>query len=674
MNRDIRSSAKDAAQRQAIAKVLAGAIERIHADRLDEAAALLNANGGAALKNPVGCNILGDVHLKQGNPRQALRAFDAALKLAPSFPEAHSNRGVALQELGRYEEALAAEERALRHRPDYPTAHYNRGNLLRQLGRLEEAVAAYDRALMQKHAFAEARLNRGIALVEANRLVEALGDFRQVLAERPGLFGAHIGQARAHLKLGQTRDALAAVAAALTIEPDNPEAWMLKGRVLVSADEPEEALEAVERALAGRPDLAAAHAMRANVLGKLGRFAEALAAADEAIRLAPKDAGGHAARALALGELGRIDEQLETLRTAERLGAADATFHHARALALGERGAFSEAIASFERAIALEPEGARIHHNFALLLLSRGDFQRGWAEHEWRLKNRDYKKVATEPLAPPWRGQDLAGKKILILREQGHGDNIQFARFLPAVAGLGAEVSATVARSLWSMFQRAFPAIDVADGVGMRSGFDYQIAMMSLPHVLNADLVTLPNRVPYLFADQARVDKWRDRLGPHGFKVGIAWQGNPEYVRDRQRSIPLKKFEPLAAVPGVRLISIQAINGLDQLAELPPGMSVESLGAEISNNPEGFDEIAAVMANLDLVISSDTVTAHLGGALGRPVWVALNHYPDWRWLDGRTDSPWYPSIRLFRQQREGDWEGVFAAIAGALGGQVAGAG
>jgi tetratricopeptide (TPR) repeat protein len=657
------------APQQALARSLAGAVEYLKAGRLEEAVRTLESSG-LALRNPVGRNILGDIRLKQGNPTAALKAFDAAIKLAPAFPEAHCNRGVALQELGRLEEALAAEERALRHRPGYATANYNRGNILRDLGRLDEAVAAFDLALRDKPAHAEARLNRGMALLDRNRFLEALDDFRRARTLRPDLIAAYVGEASALRRLGKREDAMAAIDAALAVEAGNGAALVVKARFLMLANKFDAALESIDRAIASDAANAVPHALRSSLLVRLRRYDEALTEADEAVRLAPKEPQGHAARAVVLYELGRVDEQLEALKTAERLGAANADFYHAQATGLAERGDLAAAVASFEKAIELEPEAAVIHFHFGMLLLYLGDFARGWVEHEWRLNDAEYKDINKASFAPNWRGEALAGKKLLVKKEQGNGDNVQFARFLPEIAARGAAVTLTVPSPLKAMFQRAFPMVDVTDRLGVRSGFDFQVALMSLPAVIGVDAERLPQGVPYLFADEAMIAHWRARLGDYGFKVGVVWQGNPKFGRDASRSIPLRHFQPLAAIPGVRLISLQAINGLDQLDDLPAGMAVESYGAEVANNPDGFNQIAAMMANLDLIVSSDTVTAHLAGALARPVWVALSYRPDWRWLEKRPDSPWYPTMRLFRQQRPGDWPGVFASIAAALAEQV----
>jgi hypothetical protein len=196
--------------------------------------------------------------------------------------------------------------------------------------------------------------------------------------------------------------------------------------------------------------------------------------------------------------------------------------------------------------------------------------------------------------------------------------------------------------------------------------FDYYVPLLSLPHRLATRRETIPAEVPYIFADQAKAVAWRARLGAQGFKVGVAWQGNPEHPSDHLRSVALAAMAPLAAIPGVRLISLQARHGLHQLAALPVGMAVEDLGPAIGDNPDGMAEIAAVMAGLDLVVTIDSAVAHLAGALGRPVWLALMADPDWRWQLKGEASQWYPTARLFRQQKPGDWSGVFAAMADAL--------
>ncbi len=655
----------------AIQRTLMAAVEHIQAGRLDEAAAAL-LSGGAA-KNPVGRNILGDIRLKQGRPRDALREFDAALAMVHSFPEAHSNRGVALQELGRLADALAAEDRALSYRSDYVTAHFNRGNILKDLGRSDDAIAAYDRALKGQPAFPEALVNRGMALLDKGEALDAQKDFRRAVTLRPDYIAAHVGTATAYQRLGQVSEALVAIDAALAIDPENRDALLAQGAILNSAGRYADALAVADRLLARNADDGAAHVARSGALWRLKRLDEALAAADTAVRVAPKAHESHTARGIILGELGRFDEVWPVLDTASRLGADGFNFHRTRAVALSEAGRVEQALAAYGQALAAEPHNPLGHHYRSFALLALGDFEEGWAEHEWRLRHTEFSRPEMLKVAPLWKGEDLAGKKVLLYSEQGHGDAIQFVRYAPLVAARGGQVTLLVHGALRRLFAANFPDMDVTDNMAMRSGFDYQAPLMSLAHILGTtDESLIPRDMPYLVADDERIAKWRARLGDNGFKVGISWQGNPEYPNDRLRSIPLARYAPLAAVPDVRLISLQSFIGLDQLANLPEGMKVETLGEEIVNNPDGFREVAAVMANLDLMIMSDTGPAHLAGALGRPVWVALRERPDWRWMVERSDSPWYPTMRLFRQKTPGDWDGVFTEIAAALADEMAG--
>jgi tetratricopeptide (TPR) repeat protein len=671
MNQDIRTPPRTAAQ-AAMQRALTTAVAHIGAGRLDEAVAALEANGGVALKNPVGRNILGDIRLKQGRPRDAVKDFDAALKMAPAFPEAHANRGVALQEMGRLNEALAAEERALSYRPEYATAHFNRGNILDALGRHDDAVAAFGRALRIQPAFAEALLNRGHALIAKGELLPALKDFRRVLELRPDSAAAHLGVAAIQSDLRQFDIALAAVDVALGLDPDNLTARRMRAKVLLAADRHEEALATADALLTLYPHEARAHMHRAQALEKLRRFDEALAAADEAVRLDPKDHEAHTARALVLSQLGRFEDQWQALDTAARLGASSYFFLHGRAIALTDIGDFENAIAAYDRAIKKDPLNPIGHYHRSFVNLTLGNYAEGWPGHEWRLKTTEFSHPELLRLAPQWSGEDLTGKKILLYYEQGHGDTIQIVRFAPLIVQRGAKVTLLVYEALRRLIADSLPDVDVTGSLGMRSGFDFQAPLMSLPSVLHTTEATIPRDVPYIATDPQRVEKWRRRLGAEGFRVGITWQGNTKYPRDRHRSIPLRQFAPLAAVPGVRLISLQSFRGLDQLAALPEGMKVETLGEEIVDNPDGFRDVAAVMANLDLMIMSDSAPPHLAGALGRPVWVALGLRPDWRWQRDRTDSPWYPTMRLFRQKKPGDWEGVFAEIAAALRTEVAG--
>ncbi len=366
---------------------------------------------------------------------------------------------------------------------------------------------------------------------------------------------------------------------------------------------------------------------------------------------------------MALAALGRFAEAENCYHEALRLNPRYAEAHNNLASALQALGRHEEALAGYDLALLYQPDSASAHWNRSLAWLQQGDYQRGWPEYEWRWR-RD-RVVRRRLPGAPWDGAPLDGRTLLIYPEQGLGDQIQFVRYAPLARQQGGRVVVECPPALLGLFATC-PGIDqlVAEGTPLPP-FDVHVPVMSLPHRLGTTLETIPAAVPYLSADPARVASWAEVLaGIPGYRVGIAWQGNPRHAWDRHRSIPLARFAPLAQVPGVRLVSLQKGPGVEQLRGLAERLPV----AVLPDGPEGtFLDTAAVVSQLDLVVTADTALAHLAGALGVPVWVALSAHSDWRWLRDREDTPWYPSMRLFRQATLGDWPGVFACMAAELG-------
>ncbi len=385
-----------------------------------------------------------------------------------------------------------------------------------------------------------------------------------------------------------------------------------------------------------------------------------MAEADEAVRLAPKLADAHLERANALGVLGRTDEQAAALDKMERLGGLPSAIGLVRTSVLIKQGRLQEADDLFAKLIERYPTDVALGYGHSLLLLHRGDFVRGLKEYELRLDAAEAVRTDLDLVAPRWQGEALTGRKLLVYGEQGFGDAIQFARYLPLVADKGGETTLLLRKPMQRLFRTIADGMAMVDGIGAAT-FDAQVSIVSLAHVFGTTEATIPP-APYLAPEPALVEKWRSRLGAGGFRVGIVWQGNVDHEHDRFRSLPLARLAPLAAIPGVRLISLQAVNGLDQLDRLPTGMTVERLDPEMTDPVEGFSEIAGVMANLDLVLVVDTAMAHLAGAVGVPVWMLASTMMEWRWIAGRTDSPWYRSMRIFRQTKLGDWDDVIAEI------------
>jgi tetratricopeptide (TPR) repeat protein len=322
-----------------------------------------------------------------------------------------------------------------------------------------------------------------------------------------------------------------------------------------------------------------------------------------------------------------------------------------------------EAIAAFLRCIAINPTVPEAHYNYSLALLTLGDFQQGWEEYEYRLKckglflRRDFTQ-------PQWDGSPLEARTILLYAEQGVGDALQFIRYLPLVEQRGGRIIVECQAELQRLFQTTAERCQiVADGQPLPA-FDLHCSLLSLPRVFQTTLANLPQTVPYLQADAEETRKWQHRLADDSpiVKVGLAWAGNPDHKNDRNRSMKLARLAPLGQAPGVRFFSLQKGATAAQAKTPPPGMDLVDWTEELKD----FADTAALIANLDLVIAVDTAVVHLAGAMGKPVWTLLPFVPDWRWLLEREDSPWYPTMRLFRQNSWGDWDSVITRVADAL--------
>jgi tetratricopeptide (TPR) repeat protein len=506
------------------------------------------------------------------------------------------------------------------------------------LGAFEQAVAAHRRG----------------QLGEAERLYEA------VLAAHP----RHAEAARALglllLQTGRPERAADRLALAARIAPASAAAHRDHGAALLALGLNDDAIASFDRALALDAKEPATHYLRANALRRAGRAADAVSGYDAAVALKPDYFEAIHNRANALRELNRLDEALADYERAAALNPNHPLALHNLAFALQDAGRFDEALAHYNRAIGLKPDFDEARKARASLHLLLGRWDKGLPAFEHRLASGE---AALDPALRAvryWSGEILAGRSIVVYGDGAFGDLLQFARFVPALAERGARATLLVPPPFRRLLADALPGVDVADG---RDGpADYRCEAMSLPFLLKATQTTLPPPLA-LARDEARIAKWKAALDPARFNIGICWQGNPTRNIDRGRSIRLSEFAPLAEVPGVALVSLQKKHGLDQLADLP---QVRTLGADFDEGPDAFADTAAAMASLDLIVTSDTAVAHLAGTLGRPTWIALRRVPEWRWGTDRSDSPWYPSVRLFRQSREGAWAPVFAAMAAAL--------
>lgn len=551
------------------------------------------------------------------------------------------------------------------------------------------AVAQFD----HEHAFQEA-----LDLHKAGRLEEAQALYREIVAALPDHFDALHMLGVIDQQRGDSVSALARIDAALKLKPQSAEAHNNRGVVLKAGGRFEEALASYERALALNPNYGDALNNRGSVLAELQRPGESLASIENAIALKPSSAEAFYNRGSALLELNRREEALTSFGNAIALKPDYADAFKGRATALSELKRLDEALASYESALALAPDFSEARYGGAIVKLLKGDYREGWQGYEARPTARHWPSDQPAVAAPYWSGEDVRGKRMLVFFEQGLGDIIQFARYVPLLAARGAKVTfllppkmIRLLKVLERLRQGANPvpsqkpkllagvplldkgtarrggggsqgSVSVVAALPMGGGFDLQCALLSLPLHFGTELHTIPHGVPYLKAERERVERWSKRIGRGGYKIGIAWQGRADVKFDRGRSPALSEFIPLARVPGVRLISLQKNDGVEQLARLPAGVSVETLGEEFDGGDDALVDTAAAMESLDLIVSSDTSIAHLAGALARPCWVALKYVPDWRWLLEREDSPWYPTLSLVRQDRPDDWKSVFSRM------------
>ena len=611
-------------------------------------------------------HLLGVVRFQQDRDAEGLDMIRSALRLQPTHAEALSNAGLVLGKMGRIAEALASFDQALAIRPDYAEALNNRGNVLHSLGRIGEALASYDRALAIRPDYAEALNNRGSALRDLKRPEEALASYDRAMAIWPDNAEAFNNRGTVLQDLDRAAEALASYDKALAIQPDYAAALNNRGVALQNLKRLDEALASYDRALAVSPAYADALSNRGSVLQDLRRPEEALASFDQALAIRPDYPEALHNRGNVLHDLQRPGEAVASYDKALALRPNYAEALNNRGSALHDLQRSQEALASCNRALAIRPDYPEARFDRGIIALATGDFPAGWAGYEqrWNLKEAPPRKLVAP--YPAWKGEDLRGKRIIVYEEQGLGDVIQFSRFLLRLAALGAGVTFLVRASMHRLLRALAPAIRLADTHPAGEVFDFQCALLSLPSVLGTTLDTVPADIPYLVPEAPLVAAWQRRIGHEGVKIGIAWQGNPTSKADIGRSFPLRCYRPVAAIPGVRLISLQKTHGAAQLASLPAGMTVETLGADWDSGPDAFVDTAAVMAALDLVIAPDSAIAHLAGAMGRPVWVVLKAVPDWRWMLDRANSPWYPTARLYRQRRRGDWDEVFERIAAGL--------
>ena len=610
-------------------------------------------------------NLLGAAIQAQGRIEEAISAFDQMLLLNPDFSEGYYNRGVALSRMGRTHEAVQDYSNAVKLTPKFYNAHLNLGLELEGLGDHNQAVQSFTRAIDIEPDNAHGYNNRAFSLMNAGRLDAGLDDCEKAISLDPDLPEIHNIRGLIFDKLGKAKRAVNSFKIAVQLKPGSVQFQVNLAKSLNELNDYDQALTYCNQAIESRPNTPDAHFNRGIALQGLMRFEDAIKSYDRTIELAPKFSDAFCNRGICFHQLECIEKGFADFNKAIELNPGNVSAFSNRGLSHRHFGQFEAAEKDFQQALSIKPDDGSTLFNRALLYLLTGDFERGWAEYEWRWVKSRRRHFSNGKV---WNGEPLSGKIIFIYGEQGFGDFIQFVRYLPLLQKMGARVilecKTALARLMVNFEGYDRLQIRTDDTAGtVQERFDYHLPIMSLPKLFNTVLGTIPSQEPYLTADKSLSRIWQNRIKKgNALDVGIVWAGNPSHKGDRRRSVSLSRFTPLKKIKEVNLYSLQKDAHELWTDTAPETIFTFDFGKEISD----FADTAAIIENLDLIISVDTSVAHLAGALGKETWVLLPFSPDWRWLTNRDDSPWYPTLRLFRQPALGDWDSVFKTVTAEL--------
>ncbi|WP_448043315.1 tetratricopeptide repeat protein [Bradyrhizobium liaoningense] len=606
---------------------------------------------------------LGDALAVKGEHEGAVAAFERALRRRPDDAGLHNKLGVALGELARFGEAEVAYRRAIVLDAHLTRACFNLGVALAEQGRLAEAEEAYRALIAREPAYRGAWLNLGDVLSGQDRLGEAAAAYRRALDADPDDPGLLCSLGAALYRQGLLGDAIEQYRRAVALGPDNIAALRLLGLLLHEDGQLREAAEVYRRTFALDP---ADHVIATNLgacYSELGALDDAIASCEHALLLKPDHAPAHTNLGIIFEKQERFADAVAAHRCAVAADPGYAKGHADLAVALRNAGEIDEALAVSRHAVALDPEQPLAQYNHAHFLLMNGDFANGFEAYRWRRKSKSLSDGDPTFSEPEWQGEPLDGRTLLLFAEYGLGDALHFVRYLPMVTARGGHIVLQVQPALASLL-RTLPDVTVIPRGEPLPPFDLQLPLMSLPRVFGTTVDTIPADVPYLHAEPARLLRWRAALADAmALKVGVAWAGNIRHKGDRQRSLSAEAVLPRLVMPDVQLYSLQKEPRPDDVPVLAAlNRDIVDLAPALGD----FADTAAAVASLDLVIAVDTSVAHLAGALGRPVWMLTPYALDWRWLRDREDTPWYPTMRLFRQRRPREWDDPLMRLSAAL--------
>ncbi len=650
-------------------------------------------------------------HHQAGQLQEAGEIYRIILQTQPNHPEVNHNMGVLAVQMKQPAASLPYFVAALNADPARRQYWLNYIDALLQVGQLEDArqvlvlarqhglegdevdalavrlegnaqVAAQLNAESQqdikkspfvpqnsKNNPSTKEINALVALFTDKRLAEAVALAQAMTVRFPQHEFGWMALGGAFKQMGRSADALAPMQKAAALLPGDVEAHFNLGVTFQELGCLDEAEASYRRALQISPDYVAAHCNLGNILKDMNRLDEAEASYRRALQIKPDLAEAFSNLGLTLRDMGRMDEAEESFRRALQINPNIAETHSNLGITLREMGRLDEAEKSLRRALEIKPDFAELHYNLGFTLLLSGRFSEGWHEYEYRWEGSTPKHLRPATPLSQWTGQiALPGDRLLIFTEQGMGDKLQFSRYLSLVENhFVAGVSIVVDRPLLALFRRSFPKVEVLDAVPAdQSAWRWQCPLLSLPLAFGTTLETIPKHVPYLVPNPTRVSYWRSKIAALDLpastrKIGVVWKAGKIMKIAHLKGLPLEHLAPLLDMPDCTWFSLQKEPDPDRMPWVSSGKLID-WADEFSD----FDETAALLMNLDLIVSVDTSVAHLAGGLGRQTWLLNRHASDWRWMQDREDSPWYPTIRIFTQKIAGDWDEVVRRVSSAI--------
>ncbi len=591
-----------------------------------------------------------------GDYLEAAALFEQAAQENPEQAQHFWFWGVALAEAGEVEKAAAALFQATSLQPDFWEAYFYLALCLKGMGRLDGAEACLRKVLSLKPDHAETYNNLGLILNETDQLIEAESCFLVALELTPDSAELCNNYGVLKFKSHLLEEAIQWFRKAIELQPEYAQACNNLGLALKDSGKPEDACYWFRRALELQPNYGEAHNNLGLVLKDLQQLEEAELHFRKAIELRRDHEGAYNNLFLLLKDAGRLEEAEACLRRGIEVRPDHALFYYHLGNFMQDLGRLKEAIAAHEKALNLQPDYQEAAYSLGLIYFSLGKYEKAWEKYELRWTLFDN----FRPPVPLWQGEDLTGKKLLLFREQGYGDIIQFSRYASLVAAAAKETTLWVDTPLERLLANSF-SLRVEGGNRVPEGnYDVACALMSLPYWLHTTEATIPAQVPYLFAPEELVAIWRGKLAQKAagkkLRVGVVWAGNPKHKNDANRSVAIESFRELFEIQDIAWVSLQEGARAKELQKA--AYPVWNFSVELTD----FSETAALITNLDLVIAVDTAVAHLAGALGKETWVLLPYIAEWRWQLKREDTPWYPTMRLFRQQQLGDWPEVLGRV------------